>query len=247
MSKGLNAFATSRAFDYIAGLPGQKELFLMINDQACEKRWSENVCWLYDTDFEFLNRDDVVQIVCTGKRGLQLLVEALTPYRDALADYVDAGNRMLATGNALDALGKYVDIDGKRAFDGLGLLATHAEYHMLKRHSSFFLGKFQDMDIVGFKSVFGHTYPDDELSEALFRVERGVGRRPGSAAEGFRRGGLMATYLIGPLLVLNPPFTKWLLRELGAKSDDLAFEDTAVAAYNARLAEFRDEKINYIF
>lgn len=91
---------------------------------------------------------------------------------------------MLATGNALDALGKYVDIDGKRAFDGLGLLATHAEYHMLKRHSSFFLGKFQDMDIVGFKSVFGHTYPDDELSEALFRVERGVGRRPGSAARG---------------------------------------------------------------
>ena len=154
---------------------------------------------------------------------------------------------MLATGNALDALGKYVDIDGKRAFDGLGLLATHAEYHMLKRHSSFFLGKFQNMDIVGFKSVFGHTYPDDELSEALFRVERGVGRRPGSAAEGFRRGGLMATYLIGPLLVLNPPFTKWLLRELGAKSDDLAFEDTAVAAYNARLAEFRDEKINYVF
>lgn len=45
----------------------------------------------------------------------------------------------------------------------------------------------------------------------------------------------MATYLIGPLLVLNPPFTKWLLRELGAKSDDLAFEDTAVAAYIARL------------
>ena len=163
---------------------------------------------------------DLVYVGSATERGLQLLVEALTPYRDALADYIDAGNRMLA---------------------------THAEYHMLKRHSSFFLGKFQDMDIVGFKSVFGHTYPDDELSEALFRVERGVGRRPGSAAEGFRRGGLMATYLIGPLLVLNPPFTKWLLRELGVKSDDLAFEDTAVAAYNARLAEFRDEKINYVF
>ena len=115
---------------------------------------------------------DLVYVGSATERGLQLLVEALTPYRDALADYIDAGNRMLATGNALDALGKYVDIDGKRAFDGLGLLATHAEYHMLKRHSSFFLGKFQDMDIVGFKSVFGHTYPDDELSEALFRVER---------------------------------------------------------------------------
>ena len=78
-------------------------------------------------------------------------------------------------------------------------------------------------------------------------MEGGVGRRPGSGAGGFGGGGLRATDLSGPLWVLNPPFTKWLLRELGAKSDDLAFEDTAVAAYNARLAEFRDEKINYIF
>lgn len=61
---------------------------------------------------------DLVYVGSATERGLQLLVEALTPYRDALADYVDAGNRMLATGNALDALGKYVDIDGKRAFDG---------------------------------------------------------------------------------------------------------------------------------
>ena len=57
---------------------------------------------------------DLVYVGSATERGLQLLVEALTPYRDALADYVDAGNRMLATGNALDALGKYVDIDGKR-------------------------------------------------------------------------------------------------------------------------------------
>lgn len=90
------------------------------------------------------------------------------------------GTAWLATGNALDALGKYVDIDRQGApSSGLGLLATHAGVpFLLKRHSSFFLGKFQDMDIVGFKSVFGHTYPDDELSEALFRVERGVGRPP---------------------------------------------------------------------
>ena len=49
----------------------------MINDQACERRWSENICWLYDTDFEFLNRDDIVQIVCTGKRGLDYKLRML--------------------------------------------------------------------------------------------------------------------------------------------------------------------------
>ena len=56
----------------------------------------------------------------------------------------------------------------------------------------------------------------------------------------------MATYLTGPLLVLNPPFTKALLRELGAP-DTLAFEQAATDAYQARLAEFRDEKRDYIY
>ena len=68
---------------------------------------------------------------------------------------------------------------------------------------------------------------------------RGVGRTPESKPEGFRRGGLMATYLTGPLLVLNPPFTKQLLRELGAE-DTLAFEDAAFASFNKRVAEFKE-------
>ena len=189
---------------------------------------------------------DLVYVGSSTERGLQLMVQALTPCKEDLAAYVDSGKLMLATGNALDMLGEYVQIDGQRAFDGLSLLRTHAEYHMLKRHNSFMLGSFQNMEIVGFKSLFGHTYPDNELAdEALFRVTRGVGRHPGALAEGFRRGGLMATYLIGPLLVLNPPFTKYLLRQMGASAEHLAFEETAMKAYEARLEEFRDEKRNY--
>ena len=98
----------------------------------------------------------------------------------------------------------------------------------------------------GFKSLFGHTYGADDPGTGLFKVVRGVGRRPGSLVEGFRRGGLMATYLTGPLLVLNPPFTKQLLRELGAEGT-LAFEEAAMEAYEARLAEFRDEKRSYLY
>ena len=181
---------------------------------------------------------DLVYVGSATERGLRLMVQALTPYKAELERYVDGGGLMLATGNALDALGEYVVIDGKRAFDGLGILPTHAEYHMMKRHNSFLLGSFQDMEIVGFKSLFGHTYPNSELTDAL-------GRHPGAFAEGFRRGGLMATYLIGPLLPLNPPFTRYLLEQMGARDVHLAFEDTAMKAYRARVEEFRDEKRGY--
>ncbi len=41
----------------------------MMNNLSDAKSWSENVCWLYDCDFEFLNRDNITRIVATGPRA----------------------------------------------------------------------------------------------------------------------------------------------------------------------------------
>lgn len=69
MAKEKNALAGSRAFDYISGQPGQKELILMMNCLGDVHHWSENVCWLYDCDFEFLNRENITRIIATGPRA----------------------------------------------------------------------------------------------------------------------------------------------------------------------------------
>jgi len=70
MAKDRNALACSRAFEYIASKPGQKQLILMMNNLSDAKGWSENTCWLYDCDFEFLVREDITRIVSTGARAL---------------------------------------------------------------------------------------------------------------------------------------------------------------------------------
>jgi len=68
MSKDRNALASSRAVDYVGSRAGRKELILMMNNYTDEKKWSENTCWLYDCDFEFLNKPDIERIVVTGPR-----------------------------------------------------------------------------------------------------------------------------------------------------------------------------------
>ena len=195
----------------------------------------------------FLDGDvTLVFMGSTTEQGLQLAADALRPYREAIAEKVDAGQLFLATGNALDILGDAIDSDMVPRIEGLGLLPTQAEYHMMRRHNSYYVGKFGDMDIVGFKSLFGHSYDAPER-DGWFRAVRGVGRNPDTALEGYRRGGLMATYLIGPLLILNPPLCKWLLRQMGAPSDALAFEEAAMASYEKRVAEFRQENRSYLY
>ena len=77
MAKEKNALATSRAFDYIAHRPGRKEVLMMMNCLGDTKHWSENTCWIFDSDFEFLRDDSIVQIVCTGSRCLDYKLRLL--------------------------------------------------------------------------------------------------------------------------------------------------------------------------
>ena len=49
----------------------------------------------------------------------------------------------------------------------------------------------------------------------------------------------MATWLIGPLLPLNPDFTRFLLDLMGRTDAPLAFEEDVRAAYRERLKTFR--------
>lgn len=77
MAKGLNAVACSRSFDYVGTEPGKKAVLLMLDDVFDEKHSSENIAWLYDADFEFLNDPDIVQIITVGKRSPDSLLRLL--------------------------------------------------------------------------------------------------------------------------------------------------------------------------
>ena len=70
MAKGLNALASSRAFDYVSHREGEKELFMMMSCMTDERHWSENTSWLYDCDFEFLNTPEITHIIATGPRAI---------------------------------------------------------------------------------------------------------------------------------------------------------------------------------
>ena len=63
LAKDENAFAGSRVFEYIAHTQGKKEIIIMNSCQGDAVHWSENICWLYDCDFEFLNSEDIINVV----------------------------------------------------------------------------------------------------------------------------------------------------------------------------------------
>ncbi len=68
LSKGQNSVSVSRAFDYIASLPGKKAIIFAFDDGGYRKNSIEFSGWIYDADFEYLNNENIVQFVISGPR-----------------------------------------------------------------------------------------------------------------------------------------------------------------------------------
>ena len=178
---------------------------------------------------------DLVYLCSMTERSQERIIEALRPYKARLAELMEQGVHFLLTGNAMEVLGRTIT-DGEKTIEGLGLLDLTARRILPKRANSLFLGDFEDTKIVGYTSRFSHM---DSALPPLFTAEKGLGRHENTSAEGIRFGGVLGTYLLGPLLVLNPDFTRWLLDELGAKEAPLVFEPEVRKAYQVRLAQFQ--------
>ena len=111
---------------------------------------------------------------------------------------------------------------------------------MMHRHNSDFEGEFDGNVIMGFKTQFTMAYTPDE-SHGLFVKSKGVGLNIKAKYEGIRVNNFFGTYLVGPILVLNPPFTKYILNLMGAGDVELAFEAENMAAYEQRKKDFAEK------
>jgi UDP-N-acetylmuramyl tripeptide synthase len=77
LAKGQNPIACSRVFDYIRKTEGKKAVLILVDDYYDAAHSSENIAWLYEADFEFLNQQDIIQIVVGGVRSQDFKVRLL--------------------------------------------------------------------------------------------------------------------------------------------------------------------------
>lgn len=191
-----------------------------------------------DAEPRFLSEPmDLVYLGPMTERTQERVIEKLLPFREKLKSLIDGGSVFFFTGNALEILGSHIETEDGRRIEGLGLFPLFAKRDMMHRHNSTFLGTFQEKELMGFKSQFTFAYPEGELT-GLFPVKKGVGLNPKCAFEGVRSHNFFGTYLLGPLLLLNPDFTRYLLSCMGAKAHEIAFPEEMEAAYEARLKDF---------
>lgn len=189
---------------------------------------------------KFLNED--IALVYRGtmtESAQKIMLKELLQYKVEITKKIEAGQRFLVTGNALELFGDEIKI-GNETIEALGIFPFYTKNEMPKRYNAIYVGKYKDKYVVGFKSQFSHIYFTNEQNaniKPLISTIRGIGLNKHTADEGIRYKNFMGTYLIGPLLVLNPFFVEDLFSEMGMDCK-LYFEDDAKEAYNKRVREY---------
>lgn len=77
LAKGQNPIACSQACVNARQYPGKKTVLLLLDDAHDNAHSVENTAWFYDTDFEYLNDPDILQVAVAGPRHWDLAVRLL--------------------------------------------------------------------------------------------------------------------------------------------------------------------------
>lgn len=165
------------------------------------------------------------------------VIKKLLPYKERIIELIEKNVVFLFTGNALEILGKYIENEDESKIEGLGIFDVYAKRDMMHRHNSYLIGRYEDIEIIGFKSQFTMMYGNN-LETPFVEVEKGIGINKQSKIEGIKKNNFIGTYLIGPMLILNPLFTQKVLKMLGEETEIALKEDT-MAAYNERIKELK--------
>ena len=166
------------------------------------------------------------------------VIKKLQPYKERIIELIEENVIFLITGNAIEVFGKYIENEDGSKIEALDIFDIYAKRDMLHRHNSIFIGKWEDIEIVGFKSQFTFSYGENK-ENYFAEVEKGIGLNKEVNLEGIQKNNFIATYLLGPILILNPYFTKKLIQKMGIEEPKVAFEEDVISAYNQRLEEFR--------
>lgn len=184
----------------------------------------------------FVSQDiDMIYMGAMTERAQEWVIDRLMPHKERLRELMDSGKVFLMTANAGEVFYEYIENEDGSRLDALGLVPFYAKRDMMHRHSATILCDFDGMKLVGFKAEFSQTF--GEAKYELAKMLYGTGRSKVDKLEGVRVNNFISTSIVGPFLMMNPQFVKYIMTLLGIDEPKLKYENEITAAYESRLAD----------
>lgn len=189
-----------------------------------------------DEPYFLKNKVDMIYMGSMPDGKIKSCISLLSAYKGKIKELIEKNVIFLATGNALEVFSDYIN-ENNNKYDGLKIFNYYIEKDMQKKHASWFIGKYDGIYIVGHRNQFAKCY---NIENKFIKKIGGYGIDLIGDNEGIHYKSFYGTYLLGPLLIMNPKFTKHLLKKLGL-SDELFCEKDITKAYDRRVEHFKKD------
>lgn len=193
-----------------------------------------------------INDYDLIYIGSGQEENLIIALNDILKRKDEFKEYIESNKYLILTGNSMTLFGSKIKTLEKE-FDALGIFEYNTEYikeSTFKNASTTRIvgevkatSKLIKETIIGFQNRCDIIH---NITTPLFEVEEKYSNDGTDNNEGFKYKNVYATHTIGPLLIRNPYFTDYILKNL-CKDKDLKFkieETTSKKAYKKYLENF---------
>ena len=151
-----------------------------------------------------------------------LVLEDMIKYKDKIKASIESGKTFIITGNASELFGSYI-IDNDVKYDALGVFNYNSVHETFRIVGSVtFSTKLIKEKIIGFQNRCGVM---NDIDKPLFKVISGTGSSINSKTEGIHYKNFYATYVFGPLLIRNPYFTNYILKNTKKDHEVLLYQE----------------------
>lgn len=209
------------------------------------KKCNKNIKVIYtsynDEPYFVNNKVDMIYMGSMPDSKIIPSIEKLRKYSDKIKQLVKSNVFFLITGNALEIFSSYIIENGKN-YEALKVFDYYIEKNMNHKYVSWYTGIFKKIEIVGHKN---HYSICKNIQDNFINTTNGYSSDIENPNEGIHFNNFYATYLLGPFLIMNPKFTKYLLKELGL-DDKLIYEEDLLNAYKERINHFKKPGTRFV-
>lgn len=174
---------------------------------------------------------DIFYMGMGSEENLLLVLEDIKKYKKELKDVIQKGKYFIATGNSQELFGKFIEMLGQK-YKALAIFDYYAKENPKRIVGEAFM-EFKDLSpIIGFQNRLSYIINDS--NHHLFNVLKGHADNNQSVYEGFNKNNFFGTHLLGPLLIRNPHFTNYIVKEIlkdKYQETESDFEDDAYQEY----------------
>jgi len=176
------------------------------------------------------NKYDIFYLGNGSKENILLVNDDIKNYNKEIKSAIKKGKYIIATGNGYELFGDFFEIDNQK-YDALKIF-NYSTKEKNKRLVGDCFMEFKDLAmIIGFQN---HQTETIIKENHLFKTIKGASLN----YEGYHENNFYGTHMIGPLLIRNPQFTDYIVKNIVGKNYQEREKDIQDKAYDEYIKNF---------